>query len=163
MSLKKIVNYKNWIFEVDDDRTREVYQSLSMGSPEACGCSTCQNFIVNRTGIYPNEFRKLLTDLGVDYQKESEVYHMYRTEKGMHFYGGWFHFKGKIKKGKDSRVVTPHGNQIVDAIALNDNFELGFVKDSSLAFFDPEELDQLIQIEFFAFAKWKLDQALEPE
>ena len=42
--MNKKITYKDWIFEVDFDRTKEVYEKLEMGSPEGCDCNFCKNF-----------------------------------------------------------------------------------------------------------------------
>nr|WP_297787964.1 hypothetical protein [uncultured Allomuricauda sp.] len=102
--MKKEVKYKDWVFEVEFSRTKEIYSLLETGSPESCGCNECLNFSQNRDKIYPKEIKELFCELGIDYKKESEIYHQVRLENGLHYYGGWFHFKGKIKNGKDCKI-----------------------------------------------------------
>ena len=161
--MNKLVEYRNWVFEVDYQRTYEVYKQNEKGRPESCGCNNCRNFLVNRKQIYPVEFKNLLVELGIDYKKESEIYHIYRAENGKHLYGGWFHFKGKIKEGKDCKIETPNGGNTIDTINLNKDFQIGFLKDNSLTFFDKEEREELIQIEFYALSNWVIDKSLESE
>ena len=161
--MNTIVKYRDWVFEVDYERTIEVYQKAKNGCPESCGCNNCKNFSINREQIYPQEFKDLLEELGIDYRKESEIYHIYRAENGKHFYGGWFHFKGKIKEGKDCKVDTHNGGRTLATVDLNENFQVGFLKDNSLPFFDKEEKENLIQVEFYAFSNWVIDKALESD
>lgn len=161
--MNKAVKYRNWIFEVDFDRTIEVYQKTEKGCPESCGCNNCKNFSLNREQIYPTEFKNLLSKLGIDYKKESEIYHMFRAKNGKHFYGGWFHFKGKIIAGKDCKIKLSNGGTTLNTINLGEDFQIGFLNNSDLAFFNKEEKDKLVQIEFYAFSDWILDKSLESE
>jgi hypothetical protein len=44
--------------------------------------------------------------VGIDSRKDGEVYHNARLAKGLHDYGGWFHFVGKLHKTGDFPVVV---------------------------------------------------------
>ena len=57
------MKFKDWIFEVDFDRTVEVYKSMVAGGPECCNCNNCKNFAEHRETIYPNLIKNLLSDL----------------------------------------------------------------------------------------------------
>ena len=159
----KTVKYKEWTFEVEHGRTKEIYDKVEFGSPEGCGCNYCENFATNRENIYPDEIKNLLSEFGIDYKKESEIYHMARLETGLHHYGGWFHFKGKIIEGKDCKIDLGGGGSTFDTDKVVDNFEIAFMKGSDLTFFDKEEKDNLIQIEFIADSEWVLDKEIESE
>jgi hypothetical protein len=161
--MKRQITYKNWIFEVDFERTKEIYEKIETGSPEGCVCNECKNFIANREKIYPIEIKNLLNELGIDYKKESEIYHNCKLENGKHFYGGWYHFKGKIVEGKDCKINLPNGGSTFDTIPINEDFQIGFMKGSASSFFDKEESKNLIQIEFFANSDWVIDKKLESE
>ena len=161
--MKKEITYKEWTFEVEFQRTKEVYDNVEMGSPEGCECNDCKNFSANRENIYPTEIKKLLEQFGVDYKKESEICHYCKLENGRHHYGGWFHFKGKIVEGKDCKVNLPNGGSRFDTIQINEDFQIGFMKGSGLSFFDKEESKDLIQIEFLANSDWVIDKELESE
>jgi len=161
--MKKEVTYKDWRFEVEYNRTKEVYDNIEMGSPEGCECNDCKNFSANRENMYPTEIKELLEQFGVDYKKESEICHYCKLENGKHFYGGWFHFKGKIIEGIDCKVNLPNGGSTFDTIPINENFQIGFMKGSDLSFFDKEESKDLIQIEFLANSDWVIDKNLESE
>ncbi len=154
--MKKEITYKSWRFEVDIHRTKEVYDNVEMGSPESCQCNACKNFSANRENIYPVEIKKLLTELGVDYKKESEVCHYCQLENGKHFYGGWFHFKGKIVAGEDCKVNLPNGGSEVNTTPVNEYFQIGFMKGANLSFFAPDERNELVQVEFLATSDWVL-------
>ncbi len=159
--MKKRIIYKKWIFEVDVKRTKEVYAKIDLGSPESCICSGCKNFSINREEIYPNEFKSLLNELGIDYKKESEVVHYCKLENGSHFYGGWFHFKGKILSGVDSRQELNLNDNSLSMISMTDDFKVAFSKDGALSFFDSDEFDELVQVDFSAHSEWIIDKNLE--
>ncbi len=160
---KKIVKYKEWTFEVDYKRTKEIYDKIEFGSPEVCGCNHCKNFAANRERIYPDEIKDLLSKIGIDYKKESEIYHMARLDNGLHLYGGWFHFKGKIIEGKDCKIELPDGGWTWDSVNVKDGFSIAFMKGSALSYFDKNEKDDLIQIEFIVNSEWVIDKELESD
>jgi len=47
---------------------------------------------------FPNELMMLFADLGVNYKRDAEIYHITQLESGLHQNGGWFHFIGSIVK-----------------------------------------------------------------
>ncbi|WP_439482758.1 hypothetical protein [Cyclobacterium plantarum] len=159
----KTVKYRDWTFEVDYERTKEIYDMVEQGSPERCACNDCKNFATNRENIYPDEIKFLLSKFGIDYRKESDIYHMARLDNGFHHYGGWFHFKGKIKEGKDCKVDLGGGGSTFDTAKVADHFEIAFMKDSALSYFDEKEKNDLIQIEFIADSEWVIDKEIESE
>jgi hypothetical protein len=161
--MTKTVTYREWSFEVDYDRTIAVYDKVEHGSPEGCVCHDCKNFSANRENIYPQEFKNLLADLGIDYKKESEIYHMAKLDNGLHHYGGWYHFKGKMIKGKDCKIQLGKGGSTFDTIQITDKFWLAFTKGADLAYFDKSEFDNLIQIEFITDSEWIIEKKFESE
>src|SRR5450755_2392350 len=62
------------VIRFDRERTRHAYSSMKGGDAERCGCSYCRNFAAQRSTAYPEVFRLLLDQLGIDPQKEGEVY-----------------------------------------------------------------------------------------
>ncbi|BDS10539.1 hypothetical protein [Aureispira anguillae] len=162
--METTVSYKKWQFKVDITRTKEIYSNPALkGSSEVCKCNPCKNFVLNRNQIYPREFIKLLNDLGIDKNKESEIYHMCKLEDGFHLYGGWFHFKGEIIEGEDCKIEYKNGGGSFKSFEINENFRVSFFKDAALNYFDKGESDSLIQVEFIAYSKWVIDRNLEPE
>ena len=79
----------------DREATAAIYEILLHGDPEECGCIFCKNFAVQRNLVYPASFTALLEQLGIDPNKEGEVYEYGPSEDGDHFYGGWFYFVGQ--------------------------------------------------------------------
>ena len=93
----KIIEHNKWIVEYDDHLTRKIYKSLT-GGPEDCICGNCKNFLLARENFYPDDFKKVLNQLGIDSKKETEIFQSYRVKPGWHLYQGWFHFVGNILK-----------------------------------------------------------------
>ena len=155
-----IVKFRDWEFIVDKELTKMTYDKVSGGSSEGCDCNDCKNFVNSRETIYPEEIKKFLTELGVDYKKESEICHYCRQDDGLHYYGGWFHFKGQFK-GKDCHVPTGYNSFTFDLTPINDKFSIGFHYYSASTFFDTKE--NLVQIEFEAKINWTIDKELESE
>jgi hypothetical protein len=147
--MNKKVTYKNQVLQVDFDRTQSVYQQVKKGRDVQCACNYCANFSANKENIFPDEFKELLKNLAIDYKKAVEVYHLGKLAKGKHFYGGWFHFKGKIVK-KD-----------IEMIAITDDFKFEFSQKSSLSFFSKKECSNLVQIDFYTYSDWVIDRELE--
>ena len=79
----------------DRDATAAVYRTLEHGFAEGCGCIFCKNFAAQRNLIYPDSFRALLDQLGIDPNKEGEAFECGPVEDGCHLYGG-----GSILWGK---------------------------------------------------------------
>jgi hypothetical protein len=92
------------IVRYDPERTRQAYSTIEFGDPEQCGCSYCRNFIAQRSIAYPTSFRILLDQLGIDFEKEGEVYES-GAEGNLRLYGGWLFFSGELI-GPGERLVT---------------------------------------------------------
>jgi len=89
----------------DREKTRAAYATIDYGSPEKCGCQFCRNFAVQRKLIYPQQFRELLDRLGVDAEKEGDVYE--GTPSGpLVGYGGWFYLAGEIVEAGERLTMT---------------------------------------------------------
>lgn len=149
--MREEIKYKDWVLSVDYERTKQVYDNVSKGSPETCTCSPCQNFAANRENIYPQEIKDLLENPGIDYHKESEIYHMGKYDRGL-YYGGWFHFKGSVETDTNTEKTN---------IPITDNFSIGFMKDYSLSYFPREEYNELVQVEFYVSSPWIIEKELE--
>ena len=93
----KVVEYHPWKIMCDVEATIRAYQVIEQGDPERCGCDMCLNYIAQRKTVYPDEFVSVLNLLGIDFEKEGEVYHIYRLSNGRHHYGGWYHCVGELE------------------------------------------------------------------
>ena len=152
------IKFRDWELFVDKTVTENVYEKVLIGAPESCGCDDCKNFASNRKAIYPDEIKKLFFKLGIDIRKESEICHYCKLDNGLHFYGGWFHFKGRFV-GKDCKIPLPSGGSTLDLTPINETFSIGFCYDHSLSFFNDDK--DLVQIEFDAKTPWTIDKTLE--
>ncbi len=143
------VRFDRWVLEIDRAATEEAYRSIAPG-PETCGCRTCRNFAAARERVYPAEFRALCRRLGIQVEREREVYELGRTQDGTYLYGGWFHFVGRLD-------VTPESQdyQYTDA---GTGFTFYFTNSLALV---PEAMREraVVQVEFTARVPWVLDEA----
>jgi hypothetical protein len=81
----------------DREATVAAYSAVPSGGADRCACVLCRNFVVQRAKVYPQSFRALLDQLGIDPHKEGEVYDKVgpfdlRTRPT----GGWFYFVGEL-------------------------------------------------------------------
>jgi len=84
------------VIQYDRERTVRTYDTVSRGDAEECGCLYCQNFLAQRSTVYPAAFQQLLHELGIDPAKEGEVYELGPDGPGRFAYGGWFYFAGEM-------------------------------------------------------------------
>jgi hypothetical protein len=91
------LNIQNWIVRYDRRETLLAYSQIDMGGPEACGCEPCLNFAAAREKVYPKDIREVFDHIGIDYRKESEVFHCNKEDNGLHCYGGEFLFVGSVE------------------------------------------------------------------
>jgi hypothetical protein len=157
------VTFREWTFEVDVQRTAEVYRGVSKASAETCGCHACLNFAAQRDSSYGSELKSLLEDLGIDHRKEDEVSHLYRNANGLHNYNGCFHFKGRIAEGRDCRVPAGTDGYTVSGVLLNEHINIGFFKPPYRVYdrFAAEEHGGLIQVDFSILLPWVLKDVEE--
>jgi hypothetical protein len=87
------------IVEYDAEATRAKYASVS-GTTDNCECGYCDNYKVVRDGIYPPAFLTLLSELGIDRAKETELTHLFGDDDSDKNYGqpvdGHFAFVGRV-------------------------------------------------------------------
>src|SRR2546423_14111809 len=91
----------------DREATAAIYGILLHGDPEECGCIFCKNFAVQRNLVYPASCTALLQQLGIDPNKEGEVFEYGPSEEGDHFYGGWFYFVGQMVTAGERNSNVP--------------------------------------------------------
>jgi hypothetical protein len=106
------------VIRFDKDRTRLAYSSMKGGDAERCGCSYCRNFAAQRSTTYPDVFRSLLDQLGIDPEKEGEVYES-GPEGSLRMYGGWFYFAGELTHSGERMTDSDSGFQYWFADAKN--------------------------------------------
>jgi hypothetical protein len=98
-------SFGQWNYSVDRDATARAYGQTEKGGADTCDCAPCRNFRVARDNAFPAEFLALLDKLGVDPNKDGEVYHNGRIASGRHDYAGWFHFIGSLAETGDFSPV----------------------------------------------------------
>ena len=100
------IHLGNQTIRYDRERTKAAYSAMERGDAERCGCAYCQNFATQREAVYPQTFRQLLNQLGIDFAKEGEVYECGLLDDKLRGYGGWFYFAGEL---------TAPGERLTDA------------------------------------------------
>lgn len=150
------IRFMDWQLEVDVAATERAHGARGSGSPESCGCLHCRNLAAARHLVYPREFSQLLGQLGIPEDRESEVYHCGEVEPGLHFYGGWFHFVGRMVGGPECHTGGATGGP-VELIDLSERFSVGFTQKTALV---PPSFPagQMGQIEFSAKVPWVLSE-----
>jgi hypothetical protein len=98
------------VIRYDREQTRKVYSALRGGGAERCGCCHCLNFAAQRTTAYPEKFRLLLNQLGIDPDKEGEVYEC-GPDGPLRVYGGWFYFVGELIEAGERMTDAAPGFQ----------------------------------------------------
>jgi hypothetical protein len=89
-----------WSIEFDRAATVAAFADVRIGGSESCSCDPCRNWILTREQLLPTDFRALLDQLGIPFDRDTEVYHNCRLESGLHSYGGWYHFVGRVLEGE---------------------------------------------------------------
>ena len=148
--------FGRWTLDTDPAATCAAYSKIAFGSPESCGCDPCVNFAASREATYPPEFRALLSELGVSFDREAEIYHNCRLENGLHSYGGWFHFVGSIISGADAFGSIDANSGAFELHQITDQFSAGVSVRTALVnqAFDSQSL---LQLEFAAKIPWSIE------
>jgi hypothetical protein len=94
------------IIRCDRDRTRAAYSALLTGDAERCGCLYCLNFAAQRSSAYPIDFGLLLERIGIDVEKEGEVYEI-GLQGDLRTYCGWFYFSGYLTEPGERMTELP--------------------------------------------------------
>jgi len=138
------------LIQYDREATAAIYDTLTTGGAEKCGCIACKNFAAQRDDIYPASFRSLLHQLGIDPAKDGWVYDYGPLPDGRYLYGGWFYLIGEL--------ITP-GERNVGSHQGPDNFEFFFTLSppGHEAFRGKDTL----AIDFTAQVKWILPETPE--
>ena len=105
-----LLDLPGWRVEYDHEATVAAHSGAPANGPESCVCAPCRNWAATRESLLPREFRELLDRLGIPFDREREVYHNCRLETGLHSYGGWYHFVGRVLSGE--RECSPTASSI---------------------------------------------------
>jgi hypothetical protein len=116
------LSLQDWEILYDREATRAAYSRITAGGAEFCNCAPCRNWVLSRHELLPVKFRDLLDRLGIPVERDAEVYHNARLESGLHSYGGWYHFVGKVERGERENAsrlsfppftVYPHSRPVL--------------------------------------------------
>jgi hypothetical protein len=132
----------------DREQTKKAYSAIQTGDAERCGCSYCRNFAAQRSTAFPENFRLLLDQLGIDPEKEGEVYEC-GPEGALRVYGGWFYFAGEL--------VEP-GDRLTDA---GSGFQYYFADAKHLPAPAADFGQSVAAVEFYARLPWVISE--QPE
>ncbi len=83
------------IIRYDQGLTKKAYAAMQGGAADRCGCAYCLKSAAQRATVFPGAFRLLLNQLGIDPEKEGEVYGC-GPDGPQWLYGGWFYFAGEL-------------------------------------------------------------------
>jgi hypothetical protein len=126
----------------DQALTTTAYQTVPSGDAERCGCSYCLNFAAQRSSAYPSKFRLMLAKIGIDPDKEGEVYEL-GPDGGNRIFGGWFYFAGEVAEGGGRNSTLP-------------NFEYWFVNARQLPEPPADFGEKVAAVEFITTSPWVL-------
>jgi hypothetical protein len=129
----------------DREATVAAYMAVASGHADRCNCVYCRNFATQRATIYPQGFRVLLDQLGIDPNKEGEVFDMVGPFDCMiRPTGGWFYFVGEL--------IEP-GERLMQVGDFQYWFQPSFPRPPT-CFGEP-----VAAIEFSAQVPWVLDES----
>jgi len=153
MGLTKFT-FRDWLIEADVSATQEEYAQMEKSSAEDCACRECLNYQLQRKDLFPTEVLGLFERLGINPLKEMEISHFADLNGGLHYYQGWFQFRGNFK-GPDCRIPLGEDGFTLDLRAIDDSFSLGFtqLKESKSS----ERVLDRVQIEFDCKIPWVIE------
>ena len=125
----QVINIFPWKVYYDKSATCKAYEKINKDYAENCGCEHCLNFnFLNfRKEVFPEKVEKIFQQLGIDCQKEGEVFHLNKIRQGLHNYGGWFHFVGNVECIDDTQLEEDE--RLTHYIAVDENFSWSFSSD----------------------------------
>ena len=94
--------FGNYRVHFDADQTRAAHADMQGGGAERCICAECKNFSTQKPVRYPDDFLSLLRRLGIDPDREVEVFGFPATDPRVVNYFGWFYFVGSVDPDESS-------------------------------------------------------------
>ncbi|MGD0446002.1 MAG: hypothetical protein ABSA39_18865 [Edaphobacter sp.] len=93
-------------FRFDREETINMYRMLKAGGADECDCGYCAYFAKHRRQAYNDELFALMSELGIDYTKEDEVWTVSNGDENetMQFYS-WFYLAGELEEA--DRLPSP--------------------------------------------------------
>jgi hypothetical protein len=105
------LTYKWWRADFDREATIRAHAAMPAGGAEECKCQTCKNYSTQKPVRFPDDFLELLTRLGIDPNKEIEVYEMEPDDPHGVEYFGWYYFVGHVEA--DAGAPDPANGPLV--------------------------------------------------
>ena len=152
-----IVEAAHTRIECDPQTPRQAYAQRATGSPEECACLHCRNFAAARYQTYPEQALDLFAKLGINANREAEIYHNGQLASGLHSYGGWFHFVGKFLPETSDQQDENEGKQAFEFVSLSEHFQIAVTSHVVLV---PSAFKglPLVQLEFLAEVPWVIGE-----
>ncbi|MEX6690089.1 hypothetical protein QTN47_21450 [Danxiaibacter flavus] len=156
------VQFLDWSFLVDKSLTEKIYSSVDKGGADKCNCSMCKNYIARKHNLLELPLIEFFRDAGVDIDKEYEVYHMGKDANGLHLYGTWFDFAGKILEGPNCKIQTTDEKFTIEHYDLKPSLSVAFLPANLPldSFFD--KVENVVQVDFIFTIPWTIGDE-EPE
>jgi hypothetical protein len=90
----KQIQWNGWLLDVDVEATKRAY--LDAPAIDLC-CQDCQNYGA-LARAFSGDLLAFFEQFGIDPAKEAEVYTFWQNTAGLHYYGGFYHLVGSIRK-----------------------------------------------------------------
>ncbi|CEG21329.1 hypothetical protein BN1080_00236 [Planococcus massiliensis] len=103
----KTVEIGLWTVNIDPEKTREFYKTHHPIT-EDCRCRYCENYSL-AAASFPEHVRMHFDRLGIDPQKEGEVFVGDDDGKDMLLYMGFYHAVGELVEGPKQAVAEESG------------------------------------------------------
>ena len=144
------VNFFGWALQIDYQATQSAYDYLPTNWD--CTCSYCRNFRAALPAI-PEAFRTALQDLGINLLHPAEAIEYPGSTNNLHLYEAWCHAVGHITTTPSLLLDTYGRREIVSGVEVRVSDKLALLPDN---FPMPA-----VQIEFFIFLPWVIDEGYE--
>ena len=171
------IGYRGWVLEVDAAATAAAYSEIQ--SPTTtCECRWCANFVAWRQHGYPQEILVLMPRLGLDPNRESDVYQQdLDRNEGTVLYRWFFFFRGRVVSGPQAWTLTEDDPDPVLAVTKWElhmlylaprqyGFAVGFGDSPSRIRVEGTNVPPSLrkgpttQLEFRAFVPWTVSETL---
>lgn len=131
---------------VDKELNQALYKELPLlSNKEHCGCLDCSNYVRSCEAL-DEQVKDFFDQFGVDPRKEGEIWHVYESEDGVHYYDGFYHFVGEIV-----------GIDQLDWIEVG-NFKFGLTNASNESTLVPDSFpNPIIELSIKAYLSWDVE------
>ena len=109
------LTYSGWCANFDRGATIRAHAAMPTGGAETCKCRSCRNYAAQKPVPFPPDFLDLLSRLGIDANKEIEVYEMEPDDPQRVECYGWFYFVGEVEP--DAGAPDPANGPIATEFA----------------------------------------------